>query len=193
MSWLAGGAALTVVVLLGLYLSMTAGRLDRLHLRIAAAERSLDAHLLRRSSVAAEIAAAGLLDPATSMLIAQAAHAARMGQDAPVHERSRVESDLTAALCAALEDDEDVSEATSDDIGRSLFLELEAAWSRLELARRFHNDAVRACRQVRRQRLVRWFHLAGHTALPDTWEMDDAVPRSLIDGLAAMEPGRPGS
>jgi len=53
-----------VVGLFGLYLSMTAGRLDALHKRIDTAELSLDAHLLRRSSVALELATSGLLDPA---------------------------------------------------------------------------------------------------------------------------------
>ena len=186
MTWAIVGAVIGVLGLVGLYLSMTAGRLDRLHLRIAAAERSLDAHLLRRSSVAAEISAAGVLDPATSVLIAEAAHEARMSQDASPLDRSRAESDLTAALCAALDDDE-VSEALSDEVGRTLVIELLASWTRLELARRFHNDAVRACRQVRRQRLVRLFRLAGHTPLPATWEMDDAVPRALVDGVSAAD------
>ena len=191
MTWVVVVVIVLAVVLLGLYLSMTAGRLDRLHLRIAAAERSLDAHLLRRSSVAAEIAAAGLLDPAASIVIAEAAHAARMSQDAAIAHRSRSESDLTAALSAALGDSEDVVAVCADEIGLALLSELEASWVRLELARRFHNDAVRACRQVRRQRVVRWFRLAGHTALPDTWEMDDAVPVALSAGLAEVQPGRP--
>lgn len=191
MTWVVVVVIALAVVLTGLYLSMTAGRLDRLHLRIAAAERSLDAHLLRRSSVAAEIAAAGLLDPAASIVIAEAAHAARMSQDAAIAHRSRSESDLTAALSAALGDSEDVVAVCADEIGLALLSELEASWVRLELARRFHNDAVRACRQVRRQRVVRWFRLAGHTALPDTWEMDDAVPVALSAGLAEVQPGRP--
>ena len=194
MTWVIVLVAVLLLGLVGLYLSMTAGRLDRLHLRIAAAERSLDAHLLRRSSVAAEIAAAGILDPVASMLIAEAAHDARTSQDSTDLERSRAESDLTAALCAALDDDEDLSEAESQGLGAPLLAELAASWTRLELARRFHNDAVRACRQVRQQRLVRWLHLAGHTPLPATWEIDDAMPPEvmrLIDRLTAIGPGRP--
>jgi len=38
---------------------------------------------------------------------------------------------------------------------------------------------VRACRQLRRQRMVRLFRLAGHTPWPETWEMDDSVPEGL--------------
>ena len=57
--------------------------------------------------------------------------------------------------------------------------ELAGACLRVQLARRFHNDAVRACRQVRRQRAVRWFRLAGRTPLPQTLEMDDTPPPGL--------------
>ena len=45
-----------LVVLFGLYLSMTAGRLDRLHQRIDTSALGLDALLLRRSAVALELA-----------------------------------------------------------------------------------------------------------------------------------------
>jgi hypothetical protein len=57
--------------------------------------------------------------------------------------------------------------------------DLRGTCVRVQLSRRFHNDAVRACRQVRKQRLVRWFRLAGHTPWPDTVEMDDTPPPGL--------------
>ena len=50
------------------------GRLDRLHARLEATRVALDAALVRRSSVALELASTGLLDPATSVLLAGAAH-----------------------------------------------------------------------------------------------------------------------
>ncbi|MSY17131.1 MAG: hypothetical protein F2675_04395, partial [Actinobacteria bacterium] len=49
---------------------MTAGRIDRLHQRIETSSLALDVHLLRRSSIALELATAGVLDPASSLLIA---------------------------------------------------------------------------------------------------------------------------
>ena len=62
---------------LGVYISWRAGRLDRLHARLETARAALDAALVRRSSVALELASSGLLDPATSLLVAGAAHDAR--------------------------------------------------------------------------------------------------------------------
>ena len=41
------------------------------------------------------------------------------------------------------------------------------------MARRFHNDAVRASRAVRRKRHVRYLRLAGHAPQPVTFECDD--------------------
>lgn len=177
-------ALLAVLALLGagLYLSSTAGRLDRLHKRIDTSRLSLDAHLLRRSSIALELAASGVLDPASSMLIADAAHAARTAADADDDVRALSESALTAALGAALCDPQEVAEARGTELGDDLMSELSAACLRVELARRFLNDAVRACRQLRQQRGVRWFSLAGHTPMPATWEMDDAIPSGLRSG-----------
>jgi hypothetical protein len=63
---------------------------------------------------------------------------------------------------------------------RALLAELAASCRRVELARRFLNDGVRACRQVRKQRMVRWFRLAGHTPWPQTVELDDTPPPALI-------------
>ncbi|MBU6243620.1 MAG: hypothetical protein KGP12_00245 [Actinomycetales bacterium] len=179
--WLLAGGIL-VLALIGLYLSSTAGRLDRLHRRIDTSRLSLDSHLLRRSSVALEVAASGVLDPASSLLVVDAAHAARTAVDGPAQERAMTESVLTAALGAALADPADVLQARTSPVGDVLMDELAAACIRVELSRRFHNDAVRACRQLRRQRSVRWFRLAGHTPLPSTWEMDDTLPSGLRTG-----------
>jgi hypothetical protein len=166
------------VLLFGLYLSMTAGRLDHLHRRIDTSRLALDAQLLRRSSVCLELAASGALDPAASMLLADAAHRARTATDLDIDDRALAESDLTGALLAAL-DEEDVAEVEAADGGTEMLDELAAACRRVQLSRRFLNDAVRACRQLRNQRMVRWFRLAGHTPWPDTWEMDDSMPEGL--------------
>jgi hypothetical protein len=47
------------------------------------------------------------------------------------------------------------------------------------MARRFHNDAVRAARAVRDHRVVRWLRLAGHAPFPLAFEMDDEPPAAL--------------
>jgi hypothetical protein len=178
--WLIGAViALGVLVL---YLSNTAGRLDRLHRRIDVAEHSLDTQLLRRSSVAMEIATSGLLDPASAVLLADAAHMAAAAIDARASDQgqasAQAESVLTRALDLALDDDE-VTELRALPAGESLLEDLEAAALRVQLARRFLNDAVRACRQLRGRRTVRWFSLAGRTPWPHPREMDDSLPESL--------------
>lgn len=172
------GVALLVVLLVGLYLSMTAGRLDHLHRRIDTSRLALEAQLLRRSSVCLELAATQLLDPAASLLLASAAHEARTSVDLSHDDHAQAESDLTAALVAALDEDDVRSVAASPE-GSEMLEELDAACRRVQLSRRFLNDAVRACRQLRRQRMVRLFGLAGRTPWPDTWEMDDSIPAGL--------------
>lgn len=172
--WILLSVAIVFVALFGLYLSMTAGRLDRLHRRIDLAESSLDAQLMRRSSIALELASYGLLDPATSMVISDAAHAARVSADRSIQERDLAETHLTEALNAALEPEE-FEFVLTEEGGPEILAELAAAAQRVELSRRFLNDAVRACIQLRRQRAVRWFNLAGRTAWPQFRDMSDHV------------------
>jgi hypothetical protein len=95
-----------VLLLLGVYLSWTAGRLDRLHARVDASRAVLDAELLRRSASALELATANLLDPATSVVIADAGSRARTVDDEGRHQ---AESDLTAVLGAALDEPEELA------------------------------------------------------------------------------------
>ena len=172
---------LVVLVLVALYLSMTAGRLDRLHLRIETSRLALQAQLLRRSSVCIELSSGQWLDPATSLLLADAAHRARISADDEPEEQARAESDLTGILRDTVDPEELAAVAETDD-GPELLGELDAACLRVQLSRRFYNDAVRACRQVRSRRMVRWFRLAGHTPLPEYWEMDDDVPIAGREG-----------
>ncbi len=170
---------LLVLVLVALavwYLTFTAARLDRLHARAEGARAALDAQLQRRASATAQLATSGLLDPASSVLLLQAAHDAR---EAPAEEQEIRESDLSRALRATLDEPAEVAALCADPAGAALLQELTAACRRVALARRFHNDAVGAVRVVRRQRLVRWLHLAGTAPLPDSFEIDDAEP-SLV-------------
>ncbi len=179
MNWLWGIATVVVMVAWAWYLSTTAGRLDRLHRKIDTSRLALEVHLLRRSSIALELAAAGVLDPASSMLIADAAHRARAAGDEDDAARSLAESELTAALDAALGDPQELAEIAQDPLAAELLAELDATVRRVALSRRFLNDAVRACRQLRGHRAVRWFGLAGHTAMPVTVELDDSAPAGL--------------
>ncbi|WP_103506673.1 hypothetical protein, partial [Streptomyces sp. FM008] len=126
---------------IGVYLSWTAGRLDRLHARIDAARAALDAQLLRRASVAQELATAGVLDPAASIVLYEAAHAARQADE---EAREVAESELSQALRAVFGDASQVDAVRQAPGGTEAADELAAAVRRVPMARRFHNDAVRA-------------------------------------------------
>ncbi len=92
-----------------------ASRLDRLHRKVAASRIALDAQLVRRASAAVELAASGALDPASAVLVADAAYtasdagavtspAAALKMDGLGADRERAESGLTATLREALDD-----------------------------------------------------------------------------------------
>ncbi|MCZ4513755.1 hypothetical protein O3Q52_37560 [Streptomyces sp. ActVer] len=166
------------LVAIGLYLSWTAGRLDRLHSRIDAARAALDAQLLRRASVAQELATSGVLDPAASIVLYEAAHAARQAEE---DNREVAESDLSQALRAVFGEVQQVQAVQAVPGGEDAARELAQAVRRVPMARRFHNDAVRAARALRRHRKVRWFRLAGHAPFPLAFEMDDEAPVALAD------------
>lgn len=180
MNWLWIVIVVVLVVFFGLYLSMTAGRLDRLHRRIDAATAAMDVQLLQRSALALDLSSAGVFDPAITVVLADSAHAARQAQALDPVARGLVESNLTRVLVEALPDAQEAEEVREHAAAGEMLEELRSTCQRVQLSRRFHNDAVRACRQVRRQRMVRWFRLAGHTAWPLTIEMDDTPPPGLL-------------
>ncbi|MER5639877.1 hypothetical protein ABT095_23385 [Kitasatospora sp. NPDC002227] len=168
--------AAVAVVLFAVYLSWTAGRLDRLHTRIDTARASLDAQLLRRASIAMEVATSSMLDPAASILLYQASHAARQAED---EHREVAESELSLALRAVFADREQITALLEAPGGEEAVKELTESVRRVPMARRFHNDAVRAARAVREHRLVRYFRLAGRAPFPLAFEMDDEPPLAL--------------
>lgn len=170
--------AVAALFLVGVYLSWTAGRLDRLHARIDAARAALDAQLLRRASVAQELATSGVFDPAASMVLYDAAHHARQAEE---DQREVAESELSQALRAVFDDRAQLEAVRAVPGGAESAGELTAAVRRVPMARRFHNDAVRAARALRRHRKVRWFRLAGHAPFPLAFEMDDEPPTVLTD------------
>ncbi|GAA3746304.1 LemA family protein [Salinactinospora qingdaonensis] len=166
--------AVALAVLFSFYLSWRVGRLDRLHTRVETARAALDAALLRRSSVVLELASLPELEPASRVLLADAAGRARRADDPD--ERELAESNLSRALRAVISEPE-LGEALGDvaaDDG--LLAEVEAAAKRVLIARRFYNDAVAAIRDVRSRRLVRTLRLAGHAPLPVFFDMDDEPP-----------------
>jgi len=165
-----------LIILFGLYLSWTATRLDRLHVRLDAARVALDAQLLRRSTAVLELARSGLLDPATALILASGARAAEI---APEEEREAAESALTRDVRAAFEDPAQGEHVRAHPDGPELLDELGKGMRRVQLARRFHNESVRAVRQLRGHRLVRAFRLAGRAPNKPSFEIDDEPPASF--------------
>ncbi len=177
--------AMVLLVVLGL-LSWTATRLDRMNHRVETARAALQAALLGRSAVALEFAMSGLLDPASSLLVADAAHRSRAAEPAAL---IRAETDLTQALRAAItagaerdatEDDNDTDHYNDGvPVGPALdaetLAEIRHACLYVTMARRIHNDAVAHAVSLRRLRVVRWFRLAGHSVEPETIDFDDAI------------------
>lgn len=207
---LMAGAVVLALLLWSAWVAAT--RLDRLHRKVGASRAVVDAQLVRRATAAAELATSGMLDPASAMIVGEAAWTAlscegsesnaslpaelrhlldtsppaddRPAGPASVCDRGQVESDLTAALREVLRDPEEVAVLRAEPGGDGLLDDLAAAWFRVQLARRFHNDAVAQARTARRGALVRLLRLAGTAPNPVTLELDDAWP----EGLPAVRP-----
>ncbi|MET0741619.1 MAG: hypothetical protein ABWZ26_08745 [Candidatus Nanopelagicales bacterium] len=168
---------LLVTAAVAVYLRSLAGRLDRLHIRVEAARSSLDAALADRNAAALELAASGLLDPASSLLVAEAAHDAR---ESTRPHRPQQEGDLSRALRAALDDQEDVQSLRRNPAGEAIIGGLGAAGTRVVYARQFHNEVVRATLRLRERPVVKGLRLAGTAPWPTPFEMDDAPPAALV-------------
>jgi hypothetical protein len=151
MRWVVGGAA--IVALMTAYLIWLAARVDRLHLRAAAAARALDAHLLRRAAAAAVLAEER---NATELYAA-----ARAALDAGAEEREAAENDLTRQLRSV--------DLTGDPAAEAVI----AASRRLALARQVHTDLVRDALALRNRPLVRLFRLARRHEPPRYFDVDD--------------------
>ncbi|HEY7277930.1 MAG TPA: hypothetical protein VH594_18310 [Trebonia sp.] len=186
--------ALLAIVLWSFYVSWRASRLDRLHNRVEAARTALDLALVRRASAASELASSGLLDPAASLLLADAVRRARQADPA---ERDLAESDLTRALRATLGDPDFRKELAGEDGAdfdvhgdehgaasqgtAELVAEVEAAAQQVFIARKFYNDLAGRTVYARRRPLARAMRLAGSAALPAFFEMDDSIASEGIE------------
>ena len=169
-------AVVAVCALVAWYLSYSAARLDRLHARVEGALTALDAQLVRRAEATLELANSGVLDPASALLLAGAASESLEAADEQHTGREAIESDLTESLELALSPAALAQIAEHGAVGGAALGRVKAANQRVQLARRFHNDAVIDVRRVRSKRVVRWFHLAGHAELPSTVEFADELP-----------------
>jgi hypothetical protein len=116
-----------------------------------------------------------MIDPATSLLLADAVRRARQADPA---ERDLAESDLTRALRAILGEPGFRKELAENEGATELVDEVEAAAHQVYLARKFYNDLAGRTIDDRRRPLSRVLHLAGTARPPEFFDMDDA----LVDG-----------
>jgi hypothetical protein len=154
MWWVTGVVA--VVALLSTYLTWTARRVERLHVRVNSAARALDAHLLRRAAAAAVVAERHAL--------VELYAAARVALDAEPDEREAAENDLTSRLRAQPLVSGDPTTQT-----------LVATSRRVALARQVHTDLVRDALTARDRPLVRVLRMSRHHPRPSYFDIVEST------------------
>jgi hypothetical protein len=177
------GWVLLVLLVVGFIvwrLSALAGRLDRLHHRIDLARGSLDAQLVRRARAAEALGSSGLIDPASAIVLAQAASHSRNADPTDTVERGLIESEMSRDLREVFADPQEVAALRATPDGQELVDDLARACTQVALSRRFLNDGIQAVRLLRQGRLVRMFRLAGSAPRPEMFEMDDVVPPTFV-------------
>lgn len=147
-----GLSAVTALLGLGWRLSWLATRLDRAHLRTERTWAVLDAALVRRAQGSLAAITEADVDPATALLITDAA-ARALTDDLGRHDREHAETVLSQVLRV------------------SLPTAVGPEQQRVQLARRLHNDAVATAHSLRSRRAVRLFRLAGRAAEPMPFEI----------------------
>ena len=110
----------SLVLVVGWQLWLSASRLDRLHRKVAASRTVVDVELLRRASAATNLAASGLLDLVSSVLVGEAAWAAIAAGSRSTEVFAQLPdelSELNRALGAAAIADGPMSTTTTGDVG----------------------------------------------------------------------------
>jgi hypothetical protein len=162
--WSLTALLVVVLVAIAVWAFQTANRLDRLHVRYDLSWQALDAALARRAVVARAIAADAYGGTARGARLVALADAA---ERAPRYAREGSENELSTEL----------SLVEPADVPEGMAKELSEAESRVLLARRFHNDAVRDTLALRERRPVRWLKLGGHAPLPTYFEIAEPAQR----------------
>lgn len=161
------------------WLSAVAGRLDRVHIRRDEALISLRLQLALRMSAVAKLLTSEVLDPVSANVLAEEVENVTAAVERSVSEYLAAESEMTSALCQVFDDVDEVRAVATSSSAAHALGDLAAACRRVELARRFHNDAVGAAQLLHRRKVVRYLRLAGHTPWPEAVDMADTVPAGL--------------
>lgn len=162
--------AVFVAVLVTSWVTFTVTRLDRLHARVDAAQAALDAQLVRRAAALAHVAESADTDLPSGQRreyerLAQRALSAGRAQ------RAAAENDVGRAVGALADRGVQLPSAAAG--------ELREAALRVQIARRFYNDAVRDTRLLRRRRLPRLLRLHASRPLPRFFDIEDGLDQGL--------------
>lgn len=184
-----------------------ASRLDRLHRKVEASKIGLETQLVSRCALAEDLALGGELDPASSFALAQVSSgvqdqreqdsrlvagevdAARLG-DLLTPSRLARESELSQVLREVFSRPDDATSQLADEQVTERVEALAGAWYRVQLARRFHNEAVAQTQAVRSKLLVRWLRMAGSAPWPYPVDFDDVSPATLLGRIAQSSGGK---
>ncbi|MGY1821774.1 hypothetical protein [Geodermatophilus sp. SYSU D00079] len=159
-------AVAAVVVLLAVWAGWTLTRLRRLEARADRAWTALDTQLRRRAGLAAELARehpAAVGEERAARLAAAAAGA----RTVPAGDRELAEN----ALGRELRD----LPADLPGVPAALRADLEGTATRIGLARRFYNDAVRDTHLLRTRRLTGLLRLHASRPLPRFFDIEDGL------------------
>jgi hypothetical protein len=173
-AWLLSAGA--VLLLLLVWTGWTLTRLRRLQARVARAWTALDTQLQRRAGLAEELARQypGALGAQRATALATAAADTRAPADG---DRELAENALGREL----------RDLPADLLGVPMALQndLAGTTTRVGLARRFYNDAVRDTRALRRHRFPRLLRLHARRPLPRYFDIDDRLQEVAGAGRAA--------
>ena len=153
-----------LILLLLAWTVWTLVRLSRLEARVARAWTALDSQLQRRAGLAEELAR----NYPVAVGEERAAYLAALAADA----RSPVDGDRELAENLLGRELRELPQELPG-IPAALRNDLAGTRTRIGLARRFYNDAVRDTAALRHRRLTRLLHLHGSRPMPRYFDIDD--------------------
>lgn len=173
MTWFVLIAVLGILTLW--WASNLAGRLHQIHIRRDDLLISLRWQLIQREHLISRLLEEQYFSLLDAEHISAAVEFANQQSNASLQDYLMAESQVSGEL-------RDVFSRVKIPISTAIFSivqELAQCCYRIELARRFHNDAVGAAILLQKRLLVRIFRLAGNTAMPIAIDMDDTPPEQL--------------
>lgn len=172
--------AVAVVLALVVWTTWTLVRLRRLETRVAQARTTLETQLQRRAGLAEELARSHP-DALGEERAARLARAAAEARATALGDREAAENALGRELRELPPDLPGVPHAVQAD--------LSGTSTRVALARRFYNDAVRDTQALRYRRLPRVLRLHAGRPMPRFFDIDDRMEAVVAAGHRGA--GRP--